>query len=152
MEADERRAWHREVAVGQFNATWDLIDKADRTADDDATMLLAATTSRWHWGHVGGPEQVATGDWLIAHVACLLGLGDLGALFASRNLSIAEAEAWDGWRLASAHEGMARACAVQGDAESRSLHVAAARAALNREPDPDERVMIEEQLSTVPPA
>jgi hypothetical protein len=150
VEADERRAWHREVAVAQFNTTWNLIDKTGRTVDDDMAMVLAAATSRWHWAQVGGPEQVATGDWQVAHVACLLGLGDLAALFAARNLATAEVEGWDGWRLASAHEGMARACAVQGKAESRSLHVAAAHVALEREPDPEERAVIEEQLATLP--
>ncbi len=151
MEADERRAWHREVAVGQFNAAWDLIDKADRTVEDDAAMVLAAATSRWHWGQVGGTEQIATGDWQVAHVACLLGLGELAALFAARNLAAADAEGWDGWRLASAHEGMARACATRGDAEGRSLHVEAARSALEREPDPEERVVVDEQLASLPP-
>ncbi len=113
VEDDERRDWLREVAVGQFNAAWDLIDKTDRSAEDDGAMVLAAATSRWHWGQVGGPEQTATGDWQVAHVACLLGLGELAALFASRNLATAEAEGWDGWRLASAHEAMARACAPE---------------------------------------
>ncbi len=150
MEDDERRAWHREVAVGQFNAAWDLIDKTDRSPEDDGAMVLAAATSRWHWGQVGGPEQTATGDWQVAHVACLLGLGEMAALFASGNLATAEAEGWEGWRLASAHEGMARACATRGDDEGRSHHVAAARSALEREPDPEDRAVVEEQLASLP--
>ncbi len=86
----------------------------------------------------------------MARVACLLGLGELAALFASRNLATAEADGWDGWRLASAHEGMARAGATRSEAEARSLHVAAARSALGREPDPEGRAVVEEQLATLP--
>src|SRR5687768_17525099 len=54
---------HRQIGVDRFNATWDLIDKGDRTADEDVELLLSAMTSRWHWGQVGGPEEISTGDW-----------------------------------------------------------------------------------------
>lgn len=148
MAADEV---HREIGVNRFNATWDLIDMGrKRSPDDDVEMLLSAMTSRWHWGRVGGPEEMTTGDWQIAHVASLLGLGDLALLFASRNLTTAEAQGWDGWRLASAHEGMARASAVRGDAIGRQRHVDAAQAALAREPDAEESMIIAEQLASVP--
>jgi hypothetical protein len=144
---------HRVIGVDRFNATWDLIDLGGRrSADDDVEMLLSAMTSRWHWGRVGGPEEMATGDWQIAHAASLLGLGDLAVLFASRNLAVAEAQGWSGWRLASAHEGMARASAVAGDATGRARHVAAAEAALADEPDAEESNVIAEQLATIPPA
>ena len=144
---------HREIGVDRFNGTWDLIDKgAARTPDDDVELLLSAMTSRWHWARAGGPEEIATGDWLIAHAACLVGLGDLALLFARRNLELAEAQGWGGWRLASAHEGMARACALTGDVDGRSFHVDACEAALADEPDAEESAVIREQLATVPPA
>jgi hypothetical protein len=141
---------HREIGVDRFNATWDLIDKQDRSADDDVELLLSAMTSRWHWGRVGGPEEISTGDWQVAHAASLVGLGDLALLFARRNLATAEAQGWSGWRLASAHEGVARACAVGGDRTGRDEHVAAAEAALAAEPDDEERQIVAEQLATVP--
>jgi len=143
---------HRDVGIDRFNATWDLIDKgAARTPDDDVEMLLSAMTSRWHWSRCGGPEEIATGDWQVAHCAALLGLGDLAVLFASRNLTLAEEQGWRGWRLASAHEGMARACAVSGNVDGRSFHVDAAEAALAEEPEAEEARIIAEQLATVPP-
>ena len=141
---------HRQIGVERFNATWDLIDRADRSADDDVELLLSAMTSRWHWGQVGGPEEISTGDWQVAHAASLLGLGDLALLFARRNLATAEAQGWSGWRLASAHEGMARAFAVAGDAGGRARHLDAARIALDAEPDAEERQVIADQLATVP--
>ena len=143
---------HRQVGVDRFNATWDLIDQKERSADDDVELLLSAMTSRWHWGQVGGPEEISTGDWQVAHAASLLGLGDLALLFARRNLATAEAQGWDGWRLASAHEGMARAHAVAGDAAGRAQHLAAAEAALANEPDAEESQIIASQLATVPSA
>jgi hypothetical protein len=143
-------SWHRTFAVGAFNATWDLIDRSDRTADDDVTMLLTAMASRWHWGASGGEMQRRNGDWQVAHVASLIGLGDLALLFAQRTLTSAEAEGLDGWALASAHEGMARAHAALNNAEGRAHHITAAKAALDREPDAEDRDLIASQLATVP--
>jgi hypothetical protein len=148
----EAMAWHRRFGGALFNDCWDLIENDGRTPDDDVEMLLAAMASRWHWAQVGGPEQIATGDWQVAHVASLLGLADLALLFAERNLSIATGEGWLGWRLASAHEGMARACAVAGDAERRDEHVTRARQALEVEADDELREVIAGQVDAVPPA
>lgn len=142
---------HREIGVNRFNATWDLIDKKDRSPDDDVELLLSAMTSRWHWGQIGGPEEIATGDWQVAHAASLVGLVDLALLFARRNLAVAESQRWDGWRLASAHEGMARAHAIAGDRAGRARHLAAAEDALATEPDAEESQIIADQLATVPP-
>jgi hypothetical protein len=141
---------HRHLAAATFNAAWDLIEKPDRSADDNALMLLSAATSRWHWAMVGGPEELAAGDWQVAHVACLLGFSDLALLFARRNLATAVENGWDGWRLASAHEGMARASAGAGDGSARDDHIRRAEEALAREPDEDDRKVIDGQLATVP--
>lgn len=140
---------HREFAVSCFNGAWDLIDSENRTAADDTEMLLLSMTSRWHWAHAGGPEQIATGDWQVSHVASLLGLGDLALRFAQAALEAATAEGWDGWRLASMHEGMARALSVTGDAEGRDWHIAMAEEALSRETDEEDRRIIADQLATI---
>ena len=148
MTADQ----HRDLGRALYSRCWDLIDAESRTDDDDVEMLLRAAASRWHWAQVGEAEPVATGDWQVAHVASLLGLGDLALLFAGRNLDFAGASGWDGWRLASAHEGMARAHATAGDAEQRARHLELARAALEREPDDEDRAVISGQLDAVPGA
>jgi hypothetical protein len=142
-------AWDRRFATACFNGAWHLIETPERTDDDDVAMLLTAMASRWHWGRIGSPEQVATGDWQVGHVASLLGIGELALTFASRSLAVALEEAWDGWRLASAHEGVARAFAVLGD-DGVARHVAEAEAALAREPDAEDRAVVASQLATIP--
>ena len=149
---EEVDRWHRDFGAAFFNATWDLIEQADRTDDDDLDMLLSAAASRRHWTNVGGATQLASGDWQVAHVLCLLGEGNLALRFARRNLAVAEAEQWTGWQLASAHEGMARAYATLGDGEGRARHIAACESALAAEPEEGERKVIAEQLATVPDA
>lgn len=133
-----------------FNAAWTLIEQNERSEDDDLAMFLSAAASRWHWSRVGGAAEIATGDWQVAHVLSLLGEGSLALRFAQRNLAIVEAEGWTGWRLASAHEGMARAYAALADGARREEHVDAAEAALRDEPDAEERDVIAAQLASVP--
>jgi hypothetical protein len=152
MLGDEMHAWNRHFGVTLFNRCWELIESDTRTNDDDVEMLLTAVTSRWHWGQIGGPEEVATGDWLVAHVASLVGMDDLATVFATRNLATAAAEGWQGWRLASAHEGMARARAAAGDDHGRRHHIETARRLLREESDVENRQVIADQLDSVPPA
>lgn len=146
---DERQA-HQYFAIQSFNGAWELIEKPDRTADDDAELLELAFASRWHWGHVGESEQWATGDWQIAHVASLLGLGQLAQLYARRAFDRCEQEGWEDWRRASMLEGMARAAAAAGDAEDHARYYALASEAVAAIVEDEERAVIASQLATVP--
>jgi hypothetical protein len=150
IDPAQQDAWHRAFAPALFNATWQLIEKEGRSEDDDLAMLLSAAGSRWHWGRVGGPEQQASGDWQVAHVLSLLGEGSLALRFARRNLATATENDWTGWRLASAHEGVARAYATIGDTAQRDEHIAAAEQALAAETDHEDRKVIADQLASIP--
>ncbi|HVV35861.1 MAG TPA: hypothetical protein VHC63_04600 [Acidimicrobiales bacterium] len=146
---DEREA-HQYFAVQAFNAAWELIDKPDRTPDDDAAMLERAFASRWHWGFVGGPEQTATGDWQIAHCASLLGYGWMAQQYAQRAFDVCEREGWMDWQRASMLEGMARAAAVAGDAAAHRKYYTLAEEAVAAIAQEEERNVIASQLATVP--
>ncbi|MEY2399022.1 MAG: hypothetical protein QOJ00_2196 [Actinomycetota bacterium] len=146
---DEKEA-HQYFAIETFNGAWELIDKTDRTPDDDAEMLQRAFTSRWHWGFVGGAEQWATGDWQIAHVASLLGYGWMAQVYARRAFATCENEGWTDWRRASMLEGMARAAAAAGDEVEFAKYYALAQQAVAAIVDPEDRELIASQLATVP--
>ena len=141
-----------QVASDLYNRAWDLLDSPDRTADEDDELLAMAFASRWHWGQSddGGDEQYAIGDWFIGHVGAHLGLGEVAMRFSARALARVTAMGRGGWLLASVYEGMARACAVTGDADGRADFVASAERALAEVEDPDEREVIAAQLATVP--
>ena len=66
---------HKAMAVATFNATWDLMDKQMRTAEENDMMVHSAHASRYHWGQVGGPTEFERGDWQISRVYALLGKG-----------------------------------------------------------------------------
>jgi hypothetical protein len=147
---DGQPGWHRQLAVDAFNEAWALIDLGVRTPEQDRELLGLAFTSRYHWGIVGGDEEAMVGDWLIAHVASLEGLGELAHRFASTALDICRANGWSDWRLASALEGMARASAAIGDEHARDRHAAEARRVLATVEDKEDRELIASQLASIP--
>lgn len=149
-EKEPADAWHRRFATEAFNASWDLLDRDPLTADDQAELLGLVFASRWHWEAVGDDEQRWMGDHQIANACSHLGLGALALRFVESALERVEANGWTGWRLASCHEGLARAHAVLGDDEARDRHVDLAREALAGEPDVEDRAVVEEQLATLP--
>jgi hypothetical protein len=139
---------HRQLAATTYNATWDLLD-AEPT--DALGLLEHAFASRYHWGQVGGPKEKAIADWMASRCCAALGLGELAVTLADSALAQAPADAAQ-WLVASLHEGRARAAAAAGDAEGRAEHVALAQAALDAEPDAEDREAIAAQLADVPEA
>ena len=45
---------HKKLGIDLFNATWDLIDRNDRTPAQNLEMIHAAHASAYHWIKAGG--------------------------------------------------------------------------------------------------
>jgi hypothetical protein len=142
---------HRALAVGYFNAAWDLIDLADRTAAQDRDMLTTAIASRQHWIEAGGnDENLAVADWQVAHTASLAGFSQVALSFAQAAVDRADSSDVPTWLKASTHEGLARAHSVAGDKIGYDREVAVARALLETVPDAGDRELVESQLASIP--
>jgi hypothetical protein len=147
---DGQVGWHRQVAVATFNQAWELLETPVRSPERDRALLGLAFTSRYHWGVVGGDEEHMVGDWMIAHVASILGLGSLAERYASSALDTCRVNGWTDWRLASMLEGMARASAAIGDDHGRDRYAAEARRVLETVEDKEDRELIASQLASIP--
>ena len=141
----------RQLAVDTFNLVWTLLDKPDRTREEDDTMLHAAHASRYHWGEVGEPVNLARGEWQVARVYCVLGRAEPALYHARRCVELNEAnETREDWELGSAYEAMARASAVAGDAAARDEWKVRAAAELPKIKDAEDRQVLEQDLATLP--
>jgi DNA-binding transcriptional MerR regulator len=140
----------RQLAADLFNLVWTLLEKSGRTTEDDDRMVHAAHASRYHWGQVGGPEQLAIGEWQCARVYSVLGRAEPALHHARRCLEIAKADSVPDWLVASAHEGLARAYAVAGQRESALASRAAAEAALAKVTDAEDRQVVQDDLASLP--
>ncbi|HVQ17659.1 MAG TPA: hypothetical protein VMT27_01330 [Actinomycetes bacterium] len=140
----------RTLAVRMFNATWDLIETRDRSAEQDRQMLLMACASRQLWDGIGGPMEKSTGDWQVGHVAALLGHASLSLDFANAAYEQAISGEVPAWMIASTSEGLARAHAAAGHALERDAWIQRTRQLLQAVEDDEDRSLVETQLSTVP--
>jgi DNA-binding transcriptional MerR regulator len=142
---DERR-----LAADLFNGVWTLLETEDRTPAQDDRMLHMAHASRYHWEQVGRPENLARGEWLCSRVYATLGRPEAAVHHAQRVLELCDEHAIGDWDRAFAHEALARAHAVAGDAEAAAAAVLAARRAADDIADPADRDLLLADLATIP--
>ncbi len=143
--AEERR-----LAKDLFNLVWELLEQPGRTQAEDDRMVHAAHASRYHWGQVGGAEQLAVGEWQCARVYAVLGRAEPALHHARRCAGIAAEANLPDWLVASSHEALARAYVAAGDRPAAAAELARAREALARVSDPEDRQVVESDLAGIP--
>ncbi len=141
---------HRKFAVKAFNDTWALLDKADRTKDEEFEMIHTAHASRYHWGQIGTPLNFARGDWQVSRVYAVLGFGVMSFKYAKSCLDICEQNDIDDFDLAFAYEALARASQVSGDVSNASGYVSLAKYAGEEIKKKEDKEYFFSELSTIP--
>ncbi len=142
--------WHHQQAIELFNFTWTLIEKPDRTPDEDNLMIHAAHASRHHWGVVGSAENFVRGDWQIAHVYTLLHHSQPALYHAQRCLDQCLAQQIGDFDLAYAYEALARAHACARNRIEAQHFRRLAEAAGERIAEDDDRAQFQRNLATGP--
>jgi hypothetical protein len=140
--------FHRKMAVDFFNETWKQLDKAHRTLEDDTRMIHTAHASRLHWEIVGSAENLAVGEWLVSRVHSILQQPDSALFHAWRSLDVAEQNNLSLFHLACSHEAIARALSISHQ-ESAVEHIAMARKIALEIVDPEEKTILNEDLSSL---
>lgn len=140
---------HRFFAANGFNRTWELIDKPNRTPADDEQMLLRAYASLWHWTQRADckPQNLSIGYWLVSRVHALLNQPEPARQFGE--LSLQQATDQPPFYIGYAHEALARAAAIAGDADRRTYHLALANGYAALVTVEEERRLLETDLETV---
>ncbi len=144
------REWHRKQASSLFNRTWSLLEKRKRTQREDDEMIHAAHASRYHWGVVGRPVNLAIGEWQISHVYAVLKRAEPSTYHAKRSLAICRENRIGDFPLAFAYEALARAAAVAGRRGDRDRFLARARVAGARIRETEDRKLFLSDLATIP--
>jgi hypothetical protein len=144
---------HRRLGVDLYNGTWALIEREDRTLDDDDEMLHQAHASAYHW--LQAPHTAANkarSHWLCSRVHALAEQPEGALHHARRCLALVErhGEDMEDWDLAAAHEALARAHSAAGDAAEARRHLELARAETVKIAEPDDRKHIEADLESLP--
>jgi hypothetical protein len=145
----EEKDVHRKFAVDCFNGTWDLIELADRTPQDDARMIHMAHASRFHWGEIGTPLNLARGDWQISRVYAILGQGKNALDYAKSCLHLCIDNDFKDFDLAFAYEAVARAFAILGNENLMEKHQSLAKKAGEEIEKEDDRKYFFSELNNI---
>ncbi len=127
--SDEKRFTEAEAqrhfAVKCNNQVWELLEKPDRTRQDNELMAYAAHASCYHWLQAGTGLHHQRGEWMIARVYTVLGNAPAALRHAARCLELTQehADLMADFDVAFAYEGVARANAVAGN-QDEALHYA----------------------------
>ena len=111
-------AAHRKFAVDCFNKTWTLLEKKDRTNDENELMVNMAHASLYHWRQVGTSLNEQRGEWMLARVYTVLRDKMQALHHAERCLAITEKNEFQDFDLAFAYEAMARANALNNNSKT----------------------------------
>lgn len=105
----DEQAAHRHFAAFCFNKTWEWIDKANRSPQEDRAMLEEAMASLWHWSQRADAAKVnlSVGNWQVSRVYALLGQAEQAREYAQVALQYADGA--PPFYSAFAYEALARA-------------------------------------------
>jgi hypothetical protein len=129
LMSEESNKLHKKFAVECFNGTWDLLDRSDRTPEEDIKLIHMAHASRFHWGEIGSPINFARGDWQLSRVYAVLGIGETAFKYAESSLNICKENGIGDFDLAFAYEALARASSILGNSEQLEEYKSSAQEA-----------------------
>lgn len=143
---------HRRLGVELYNGTWALIERGNRTPDQDDEMLHRAHASAYHW--LQAPHTAANrarSHWLCSRVHALAGQPEGAIHHARRCLALVQGhgDEMEDWDLAGAYEALARAHAAAGEPDEGRRYLELARTATAAIANPKDRQHIEEDLGSL---
>jgi hypothetical protein len=141
---------HKKLGIDLFNYTWELLDKPQRTRQEDDTMIHAAHASRFHWEKAGGTAvNLARGEWQVSRVYAVLGRAEPAHYHAQRTLEICQENQIGDFDLAFAYEALARAASIADNAVEKTKYLAMAQEATQQIADPADRDLVAHDLETI---
>lgn len=96
---------------------------------------------------MGTPKNWAVADWQVSRVAAVVGYAELSRRFGQRSLDVAEEHDLGPFVRGFAHEAIARAAADVDDIDTFTEHLEAARALLPEITEPEDRDVLEADLT-----
>ena len=142
---------HRYFSANCFNRAWDLIEKVDRTPEEDEEMVLLTMASMWHWSQRPDRTQqnYSVGCWQASRVYALVGQAENARRYAERSLAAAREAELEPFYVGYAYEALARAEKAAGNQEKMDEYLGEARYTAGAVKDDEERKMLMDDLDKV---
>ena len=142
---------HNHFSTYCFNQAWDLIDKTDRTPEQDEEMIRLSLASTWHWTQRGDctNKTYSIGYWQTSRIYSILGQAENARRYGGLCLAVSQEADVPPFFLGYAYEALARAEAVAGDQQAMQEFLDQARETAERVADMDEKKMLLDDLETI---
>ena len=142
---------HRHFSAHCFNAAWEHIDKPERTSEETEEMIQCALASLWHWSQREDctPTNLSIGYWQAARVYALAGEPTNARKYAQLCLDITPED--DPFCLGYAHEALARAELLSGNAAAAKEHLTKAAELARQIESAENRKLLEDDLQAIRP-
>jgi len=139
-------AAHRFFAAECFNRAWELIEKPDRTPEEDRLMVALSQASIFHW--LQRPDVTARnlsiGYWQASRIQGLVGNPREARRWAE--VCLGHSPELAPFYRGYAYEALARAAAGEGDVAAAREFLAQAEALASRIQGTDDRRLLERDL------
>jgi hypothetical protein len=147
-------AAHNYFSADCFNRAWDLIDKTDRTPEEDEQMIRLNQASIWHWTQRPDctPKNLSVGYWQASRIYALLGQAENARRYGRLSLQASQSEGVPPFFRGYAWEALARAEMVGGEHEEMDRHLAEARQVAEMVTDLEDKKQLLADLETIRPA
>lgn len=122
-------AAHEHFSAQCFNEAWALLDKPNRSAEEDEQMIRLAMASHWHWTQREDctATNISVAYWQTSRVYAALAQAENARRYGELCLDVSRDENVPPFYLAYAHEALARAAYVAGDDQAMKRHLSEAR-------------------------
>lgn len=145
----DTKAAHKYFSAGCFNQAWDLIDKSERTPEEEQAMISLAHASIWHWTRREDctDRNLSIGYWQASRVYALLGQADNARRYGQ--LSLDYSEGAEPFYIGFAYEALARAESLAGNMAESKEYLGLARKLADSVTDPESKKMLLDDLATI---
>lgn len=135
-------ASHSYFSTHCFNKAWELIDKTDRTPEDERLMVALNQASIYHWLQRDdcNNQRLSVGYWQASRIQALRGNATEALRLAEVCLSYSGELA--PFYLGYAHEALARAHKLAANAVDAASHLSSAQRLAAKVGDKDERELL----------
>lgn len=138
---------YKKIAIDSFNSVWGLIDKKERSKEDELEMISLAHKSLHYWIQAGGTMlNIVRGEWMISHVYSVLGLGEAALYHAKSCFEDTLDHEFGDFDLVFAYEAMAYAYKVLGEEELKKEYLEEGYKAIDQVEKDGDKVYCKSQL------
>ncbi len=142
-------AAHKHFAAHCFNRVWDLIEKSERTAEEDQMMVQLTLASLFHWSQRpdNDDRRRSIGYWQASRVHAILGHTSEALRYAE--LCLVYSHALGAFYLGYAYEASARAAKLAGDTANFRKFLTAAEAQARSVSSKNDQTLLETDLKSL---